>query len=108
MSSPAERALRNSMKPLTGQLGAAYTFGGVRFRGLTPEAVTDSGVGPRGLEFGKEHALEITASVCDFKRGFPKAGDTIFHGQDKHRVIGVNCPPGSHLLTIQVTQIQPT
>jgi hypothetical protein len=108
MSTPAERALTYAMKPLTRMLAPVYVFGGVRFRGLTPEAVTDSGVGPRGLAFGKEHALEITASVCDFRNGLPKSGDTIFHGQNKHRVIGVNCPPGSHLLTIQVTQLQST
>lgn len=106
MSSPAGRALRFALRPLNGQLGVLYTFGGVRFRGLTPEAVSDSGVGPRGLAFGKEHALEIMASVCDFKRGLPKSGDTIHEGQNKHRVIGVNCPPGSHIVTIQVTQNQ--
>lgn len=104
MTTPAERALKMSLPALTRQLGVSYTFGGVRFRGLTPEAVSAAGVGPRGLEFGKEHALEITASACDFRAGVPKPGDTIYCGSNKHRVIGVNYPPGSHLLTIQVTQ----
>ena len=104
MSTTAERMLQRAMPVLTGQTAPCYTFGGVRFRGVTPRAMESNPVGARGLAFGKEHALEITALVSDFTNGLPKPGATIMSAQGSHIVSGVNYPPGSHLVIIQVSQ----
>lgn len=107
MSTTAERMLHRAMPVLTGQTAPCYTFGGVRFRGVTPRAMEANPVGSRGLAFGREHALEITALVSDFVNGLPKPGSTITSEQGSHLVSGVNHPPEAHLVIIQVSQPVP-
>jgi hypothetical protein len=93
------------MTVLLREHGQSWRYGNLEFSALVqiPQVATPI-IPDRGLAFGEEHIIEVTAASAVFGETLPRPGESLLCGSTYYPIAATRHSPGGSAVTFSVRQ----